>query len=165
MSADLRQHTLWDFSVRLYAHAPVKAAALALQDAGLDVNLAFWIVWTAGQGRDPVAALDAALAARNVWHAGVVGKLREVRNGLKTVEAPFAQADALALRGQVLAAELEAERILQGVLAGLSAPVRKPVLPSAEAALAGLAHYAAGAGVNAPVKAFTEAVFSALEKE
>lgn len=165
MSADPGQQTLWDFSVTLYAHAPVKAAALALQDAGLDVNLAFWIVWTAGQGRDPVAGLDAALAARQGWHARVVGPLREVRNRLKAADAPFAQAGALALRGQVLAAELEAEKILQGVLAGLPASPRKPEIPWAEAALEGLAHYAAGAGANAPVNAFIQAVFSALEKE
>ncbi|MGP1275798.1 MAG: DUF2390 domain-containing protein, partial [Caulobacterales bacterium] len=76
---------LWTFSTGLYAHDPVKAAALSLQDAGLDVNVAFWIVWSVVCGRDPVPGLPLAMERASGWHALAVGPLRGVRDRLKHV--------------------------------------------------------------------------------
>ncbi|MBV5257068.1 TIGR02444 family protein [Synechococcus moorigangaii CMS01] len=155
---------LWDFSVTLYAHAPVKAAALALQDAGLDVNIAFWIVWTTGQGRDPGPMLDDAVRVTANWHALATAPLRGVRDALKHVPPPVPAAPAQALRQQVLDAELAAENIAQALLEKLETVGLASSFSWPERALAGLELYAAHAGSSAPVIHFKEAIFSALEK-
>lgn len=161
---DTHGRSLWEFSVALYAHDPVKAAALALQDAGLDVNIAFWLVWSTGQGRDPALMLDAAVRIAADWHTLAVGPLRGVRDALKTPPPPVAQEAALALRRSVLDAELAAEKIAQTMLERLDAPASAAPGAWPDMALAALEHYAARQGRIAPVTAFKEAVFTALEK-
>lgn len=165
MTEDQPGPALWDFSLALYAREPVKLAALALQESGLDVNLAFWIVWLAAGRRDPQPSLGEAMRVAADWHALAVGPLRGVRDRLKVTQAPVPPDGALALRRQVLAAELEAERIAQTMLEGLPAPVQEGRQGARDAGLAALEHYAARQGMRAPVHAFIEAVFSALEKE
>lgn len=162
---DTRGQSLWEFSCALYAHAPVKAAALALQDAGLDVNLAFWIVWSVQAGRDPSPALDDAIKVTAGWHALATGPLRAVRDDLKQAPDFVPREASLALRRAVLDAELDAERIAQSVLEQLDAPGLAPGKSGPEAVTVRLEHYAARAGSNAPVQAFTQAVFSASKKE
>lgn len=165
MTRHAKEQSLWDFSVGLYGHEPVKASALALQDAGLDVNLAFWIVWSTGRGRDPLPVLDAAMALTGQWHAVAVGPLRTVRDRLKTPGEAVPADAAQALRRNVLDAELAAEKIAQTMLENLELPelAGTPVWP--DAAVSALEHYAARAGVMAPVTLFKEAIFPALKKE
>ncbi|MGY6662978.1 MAG: TIGR02444 family protein [Glycocaulis sp.] len=155
---------LWDFSVALYAHEPVKRAALALQDAGLDVNIAFWLVWNTGRGRDPVPSLAEAVRIAGDWHALAVGPLRGVRDGLKAPRPPVPAEAAQALRQSVLGAELAAEHIAQTMLERVEAPELAASQGWSGRALAALEQYAAYKGVNAPAARFKEAVFSALEK-
>lgn len=155
---------LWTFSTGLYAHDPVKAAALSLQDAGLDVNVAFWIVWSVVCGRDPVPGLPLAMERASGWHALAVGPLRGVRDRLKHVSDPIPPEPAAALRHDVLKVELAAEAIAQTMLAAIELPARADG-PDMQAAGEALEHYAASTGVAAPVGQFKEAVFSAMKKE
>ncbi len=158
----------WPFSTAVYGQAGVKQACLTLQDAGLDVNLGLFVVWTIADGRDPRPVLDQALSLSALWRGAVVQKLREAREALKP--APdFIDAEAAAdLRKTVLNAELEAERLQQAALEPLAA-----ICPAhdqagrralAIACLETLAQ-GSGAGANAPraITGFVEIVFSGLE--
>ncbi|HCR65638.1 MAG TPA: TIGR02444 family protein, partial [Oceanicaulis sp.] len=92
----------WTFSVKLYGKDGVKTACLALQAAGMDVNVGLWIVWTVMNGRDPGPALGQAVELSALWSARVVKPLRMARDHLKH---PFADVDpdaATALRQKVL---------------------------------------------------------------
>lgn len=157
-------HSLWDFSVALYDHEPVKAAALALQDAGLDVNIAFWLVWSTGRGRDPAPVLAEAVRIAGDWHALAVGPLRGVRDALKAPRPPVPAEAAMALRQSVLGAELAAEHIAQTMLERIEVPELTASQGWPAMALTSLEQYAAYKGVVAPAARFKEAVFSALEK-
>lgn len=114
---------LWDYAVALYARPGVAEACLALQDDhGVDVPCLLFAAW-AGAARG--IALDAASAAEAValtagWQRAVVAPLRDVRRRLK--DAPQSHpAGAEVLRGQVKAAELEAERIELAALGAFGA--------------------------------------------
>lgn len=154
----------WVFSMTVYGRPGVKAACLALQSGGLDVNLGLFVIWMALTGRDPRAILPEAMAQSALWSTQVVKPLRAARDGLKPAPE-FADAEAAsALRRAVLAAELEAERQQQVFLEALAedcapAPDGAPPQALAEAALAA---YAERAGRPAAGE-FIEAVFSALE--
>ncbi|AZU05146.1 hypothetical protein X907_2635 [Glycocaulis alkaliphilus] len=156
--------SLWDFSVALYAHEPVKRSALALQDAGLDVNIAFWIVWSTGQGRDPLPALEKAVRIAGDWHALAVGPLRRVRDGLKAPRPPVPAEAAQALRQSVLGAELAAEHIAQTMLQAVDTPALSGAADWPDVAAAALDGYRARYAPDAPVTRFKEAIFSAREK-
>ncbi|MCC5995463.1 MAG: TIGR02444 family protein [Oceanicaulis sp.] len=153
---------LWDFSLAVYPRAGVKAACLALQDAGLDVNLALWIAWHGAHGRDARPALDAALALSAGWSARVVKPLRAARDALK-IPPDYVSAEAAgALRQAILSAELEAERLQQQALE----PLAGAVSGGADAralARAGLAACETRLGSGLPGAAFVESVFGALE--
>jgi uncharacterized protein (TIGR02444 family) len=106
---------LWRFSLALYARPGVARALVALQDrAGSDVNLVLFGLWLgAVRGRRiDAAALASAVAAIAPLNA-VVGELRALRRRLKEAAA----SDLAALRRQVAAAELAAERRVQHRLA------------------------------------------------
>ena len=154
----------WSFSLAVYSRPGVKEACLELQTAGLDVNLALWIVWTAITGRDPGPALSQAVALSALWRSRLVQPLREARDALKPAPDFVEPEAAAALRKQVLAAELEGERLQQLALARLS-PACPPHGVSDLGALcrARLDTYAAEAGPDAPTAAFIETVFSAVE--
>jgi uncharacterized protein (TIGR02444 family) len=159
-----RRVAFWDFSKAVYAQDGVQAACLALQARGLDVNLALWIVWTIVYGRDPEPAIGAAIDRSALWSARVVKPLRAAREGLKHPPDFVESAHAQALRRDVLAAELEAERLEQLALEGLSRSCpeheRSALRPLA---LARLEAYAARLGAAAPAAHFIETVFDALE--
>lgn len=155
---------LWRFSTAVYGRPGVKEACLALQDAGLDVNIALWIVWTVITGRDPAPALAQAEDLSALWRTRVVQRLRDARDRLKTVPAFIDPDEAARLRQRVLATELDAERLQQTALAALAPGC--PPLDDADLAAAcrtRLAGYAARAGADAPTDAFVETVFSAVK--
>jgi uncharacterized protein (TIGR02444 family) len=154
----------WSFSTALYSRPGVKEACLELQEAGLDVNIALWIVWMVITGREPGGALGQAVELSALWRARVVQPLREARDGLKPAPDFVAPDAAAAFRKQVLGAELEGERLQQLALAALSSAC--PQLSAGD--VPGLCRsrldaYAARCGPNAPVHRFVETVFSAVE--
>ncbi len=137
----------WDFSVAVYGRDGVKDACLALQDRhGLDVNMLLFCCWLAAEGHVPLpdAQLAAAMARIRVWHTDVVAKLRAVRRRIADGMPPAPQGQTQALREQILALELDGERIEQHMLADAApkAPDR-PVSAQQRPAVAAenLAHY------------------------
>ncbi len=117
-------HALWQFSLALYGAPGVAPACLDLQDRrGADVNLVLFLAFVAlsGRGRVSAAELAACRAAVAPWSDAVVGPLRQVRRALKAgsgVALGDVPAEpAAALRRQVAALELEAEKLTQMTLA------------------------------------------------
>lgn len=155
----------WDFSLRVYPAAGVKAACLDLQAAGMDVNLGLWIVWACVNGRDPGPALGQAVAVSALWSAQVVKPLRLARDALKSPPAMVDAEAARALRKPILAAELEAERLEQLALEPLALACPETDAPDRRAlALTRLQDYAARLGVSgAGTGPFVENLFEALE--
>jgi uncharacterized protein (TIGR02444 family) len=101
---------LSDWAQAAYARPAVARACLGLQDDhGQNVCLMLWAMWA--RPADPVAIARAAATAR-LWDAAAVSPLRAVRRGLKAPHPPIEDAAREALREQVKAAELAAERAL-----------------------------------------------------
>ena len=153
----------WAFSLKVYAAPGVKDACLALQAAGLDVNVALWIVFAAVDGRDPAARLEAADAISRDWSGAVVHPLRAARDALQPAPGFADPAAAAELREAVLEAELAAERIEQFALAPLTGRCPTVVGEPRDRALGALEAYADIRGSRAPCGRFIEAVFSAVE--
>ena len=116
---------LWDWALAAYAATGVQTACLQLQDVnGQNVPLLLWAAWCAGSGRRPDAdALEAACDTARAWDHAAITPLRKVRVALKAQILDMNSEARLALREQVKALELEAER---GLLADLEALVRSP---------------------------------------
>lgn len=116
---------LWDWAVRAYRADGVAEACLHLQDAaGQNVPLLLWAAWTARTGRNLDAdAMEAACDIARAWQETAIAPLRDVRRSLKGRNPDLEDADREAVRAQVKAVELEAERRL---LAALEALTPKP---------------------------------------
>lgn len=128
---------LWRFSLRFYRNPAVAEACIRLQDeAGVDVNLLFYLLWLATSGRtldrNEVAAIERRIAP---WREQVVAPLRAIRRAIKTPPPAIDPATAETYRVKVKGLELEAERLQQEALSALSqtAP-RGDTAPSPEAA-------------------------------
>jgi len=108
----------WQFSLTVYVRPGVAEACIGLQDRkGLDVNLLLFCCWAGSRGRSLSAAeIEMLCSAVGAWHREVVRPLRSVRRWLKGRE-DLAAAEAGALRADIKAKELEAERIEQRLLA------------------------------------------------
>jgi uncharacterized protein (TIGR02444 family) len=106
MSSDL-----WSFSLGTYARPGVEAACLQLQATGVNVCLLLCGLWLGQRG---VACNEQRLQwLRNVaepWDSDVVQPLRALRTQWKSAAAKDMEVNAL--REQVKALELEAERLL-----------------------------------------------------
>lgn len=135
----------WDWSLVAYGRDEVAAACLGLQDRlGLDVNLVLFAVWLAVEGRSlgapsdgekatpgSVGLAEARLAVLSEdarrWQAEVVIPLRNSRRQLRAPRSAVPTAvptvDREALRKQIKAAELEAERLEQWLLQQAAAAV------------------------------------------
>lgn len=103
---------LWTFSLAVYGSDGVADECLDLQERlGLDVNILLFAAFIgAVEGvRLEVADIAAANAEVAHWQDDIVRPLRQVRRALKPMSAE-------GLRAQVKAAELEAEKIEQGLL-------------------------------------------------
>jgi uncharacterized protein (TIGR02444 family) len=113
----------WRFSIKFYAVPGVAPSCIELQDkAGVDVNVLFFLLWNASQGR----ALNAADVAKieeaiRPWREMAVVPLREVRRALKMPPPVVASDAAETFRNRVKSAELEAERLQQEALYALAA--------------------------------------------
>lgn len=127
--------TLWDWSVRVWAVESVQTAGFDLQDAqGQNLPLLLWAAWCARTGRAPDADdLEAACDTARVWQETTVAPLRAIRRTLKTRTPDLDDADREAVRAQVKAIELDAEKRLLAALEALApAPsgAPKPVFPA-----------------------------------
>ena len=105
----------WRFSVTFYAEPGVAQACIDLQDqAGVDVNILFFLLWNATQNRvlgdAEVAELEREIGA---WRDMAVVPLRNVRRALKAPPPVMAPPEAEAFRTRIKAVELEAERLQQ----------------------------------------------------
>ena len=148
---DWPANPFWDYSLALYRHGEVEAACLELQRRhGLDVNLVLLCCWQAARGGALEAAtLRRAEAVVASWQAEVVRPLRALRQRLKArLAAPepgtvgeLWPGLAGALRGRVLALELDGERLAQLGLAQAVAKVPASAPPGVALAGANLRHY------------------------
>ena len=125
--------SLWRWAVHAYGSEGVEAACLHLQDAaGQNVPLLLWAAWAARGGRQPDAeTLEAACDVARAWQDAAIAPLRAVRRTLKGRNPDLEDADREAVRAQVKAVELEAERRLLAALEALSPPAEggpRPVL-------------------------------------
>ena len=113
----------WQFSVKFYAVPGVADACIALQDqAKVDVNILFYLLWNATQGRAFNAADVTEIEHRiGPWREVAVVPIRDIRRALKSPPPVVEPAAAEALRTRVKAVELEAERLQQEALYGLAA--------------------------------------------
>lgn len=129
---------LWDWAVQAYASDGVSDACLHLQDAaGQNVPLLLWAAWAARTGRNPDAdTLEAACDVARAWQEAAIAPLREVRRGLKGRNPDLEDADREAVRSQVKAVELEAERRLLAALEALTPSPGDPPRPVLEALIA-----------------------------
>ena len=112
----------WQFSVKFYAVPGVAQACIELQDqAKVDVNILFFLLWNATQGRTykkaDVAEVERLIGA---WRDMAVVPIRNVRRALKSPPSVMAPEAAEGLRSRVKAVELEAERLQQEALYGLA---------------------------------------------
>jgi uncharacterized protein (TIGR02444 family) len=127
---DWPANPFWEYSLELYRRPGVEGACLDLQRRhGPDVNLVLLCCWFGTRGieveRDWLAR---ATAICKRWQREVIRPLREVRAGLKAeLATPPASGMAArwpeltaALRQQVLATELDGERLEQLLLADLA---------------------------------------------
>jgi len=127
----------WDFSVRLYDHAGVPDACLALQSQyGLDVNFLLYCCWI-GTSRGDFCETEftAAVEFSETWSVNVVRHLREARTWMKTTGCEnehLPRAECMTIRADVKAAELAAERLQQLGLESLSEPAAEKPLSADE---------------------------------
>lgn len=160
------QSPFWRFSIAFYAVPGVAPACLELQDtANVDVNVLFFLLWSATQSRAlspaEVAALDKTVGA---WRDMTVVPLRQIRRALKEPPGIVEPATAETFRARIKSAELEAERLQQEAMYALTltGPLGQPVASVAAAAKASTDAYQA---VLAPFPAQPlETLLSALAK-
>lgn len=103
---------LWDWALDVYARPKVEEALLDLQDVNeQNVCLLLWAAWAASQGRplDDDAFEEAADIAR-AWEDTTVLPLRTLRRTLKKNIPDLEPASREAVRNEIKAAELSAER-------------------------------------------------------
>lgn len=112
----------WDWALAAWGAPGVAEECLHLQDThDQNVPLLLWAAWCAETGRAPDGeVIEAACDTARVWADHAVVPLRALRRALKTRRPDMQDADREAVRAQVRAAELEAERRLMLALEGLA---------------------------------------------
>src|SRR5690349_5440821 len=119
----VRQSPFWRFSIKFYGVPGVAPACIELQDqAGVDVNVLFFLLWNATERR----ALNAGDVAKvedaiKPWREMTVVPLRGIRRALKSPPSVMTPEAAEGFRTRIKSAELEAERLQQEALYGLAA--------------------------------------------
>lgn len=145
--------TLWDWACEAYRREAVAAAGLELQDRhDQSLCLLLWAAW-AGPTEASMAAEAAEIARR--WDRAAIAPLRAVRRGLKADQAGLGAESREAVRGQVAAAELAAEKALLEALGQLR--------PARRGAAADALSLAAQAWSGAPPAAALADLVQALE--
>ena len=135
----------WRFSIKFYQVPGVAPACIDLQDqAKVDVNVLFFLLWNATQSRalnaDEVAKVEGMIGP---WREMAVVPIRNVRRALKTPPSVMAPEAAESLRTRIKAVELEAERLQQEALYGLAESSRlgRPAPSKTEAAADSISSY------------------------
>jgi uncharacterized protein (TIGR02444 family) len=141
----------WQFSIKFYAVPGVAQACIELQDqAKADVNILFFLLWNATQGRAykkaDVAEVERLIGA---WRDMAVVPIRNVRRALKSPPAVMTPEVAEGFRTRIKAVELEAERLQQEALYELAQSSRLGQ-PSASPAKAAQTSIDAYQGVIGP---------------
>jgi len=139
---------------------------LSRQDqAQVDVNVLFFLLWNATQGRTykkaDVAEVERLIGA---WRDMAVAPIRNVRRALKSPPAVMTPDAAEGFRTRIKAVELEAERLQQEAMYALA--VASPSIrdaPPADAARANVAAYETMRAVAFP-KAAVDTVLTAFAK-
>ena len=123
---------LWDWAVAAYAVPGVPEACLQLQEVnGQNVPLLLWAAWCARSGRCPDGdTLEAACDTARAWDHAAIAPLRKVRVTLKAQILDMNSNARLALREQVKALELDAERSLLADLEALAPPTTGTARPA-----------------------------------
>jgi len=126
---------LWDWALSAYAAPGVAEACLHLQDAqDHNVPLLLWAAWTARTGRRPDAdTIEAACDTARAWSASTIDPLRAIRRTLKGPIPDIESTARLALRDQIKAVELAAERHLLEALEALSPAPTSSARPAIDA--------------------------------
>ena len=156
----------WRFSIKFYAEPGVAEACIALQDlAKVDVNILFFLLWNATQGR-AYGKADVAEVERMIgaWRDMTVVPIRNVRRALKSPPPVMAAETAEGFRTRIKAVELEAERLQQEALYELAQTSRlgQPSASPAKAAKTSTDAYQAVIGPFPPGPLAT--VLSAVAK-
>ena len=135
----------WQFSIKFYAVPGVAQACIELQDqANVDVNILFYLLWNATQGRAFNAADVTEIEHRiGPWRDVAVIPIRNIRRALKVPPPVIEPAAAEGLRTRIKAVELEAERLQQEALYGLAESSRlgRPAPSKADAAQDSISSY------------------------
>jgi uncharacterized protein (TIGR02444 family) len=117
-AAPVRKSPFWRFSVTFYAVPGVAQACIDLQDqARVDVNILFFLLWNATQKR-ALNATEVAEVERTIsgWRDMTVVPIRAIRRALKSPPPAIAPDTAEGFRTRIKAVELEAERLQQEAL-------------------------------------------------
>jgi uncharacterized protein (TIGR02444 family) len=137
----------WRFSLGFYRQPAVADACIRLQDeAGVDVNLLFYLLWHAALERTLTRAEVAGIEQRIApWRDQVVVPLRAIRRAIKVPPPVIEAGTAEAYRSKIKGLELEAERLQQEALYDLAQASRfgEPAASPEEAARANIATYQA----------------------
>jgi uncharacterized protein (TIGR02444 family) len=166
MSEPVSKSPFWQFSIKFYAVPGVAEACIALQDqAKVDVNMLFYLLWNATQGRAFNAADITEIEHRiGPWREMAVVPIRSIRRALKSPPPAMAPEAAEGLRTRIKAVELEAERLQQEALYGLALSSRlgRPAPSKADAARDSVSSYQGVIGPFPPEP--LDAVLSAFAK-
>ncbi|CAL1691196.1 hypothetical protein MMB232_01331 [Brevundimonas subvibrioides] len=129
VASDSAQQALWPWALQAYRAEGVADACLSLQDVNSqNVPLLLWAAWAATSGRSlDEDTIEAGCDAARAWDRVAVTPLRAMRRTLKLPVPDIDDAAREALRDQVKAVELAAERHL---LAGLEILTPTPDGPS-----------------------------------
>jgi uncharacterized protein (TIGR02444 family) len=144
---------LWRFSLHFYRQAGVSDACIALQDeCGVDVNLLLFLLWLAA-GRRQLAVADVKRLDEAVrgWRDLTIVPIRDARRKLKGAATLVESQKQEAFRTKIKAVELEAERLQQEALFGLTrtGPIGGEAAPGG-AARANIAAYEAALDARFP---------------
>ena len=119
---------LWDWALQVYANPKVEEALLDLQDVNeQNVCLLLWAAW-AGQAGRPLDddAFEEAADVAHAWETSAVLPLRTLRRNLKKAIPDLDPAAREAVREEVKAVELSAERALLAALEAVGGHDGKP---------------------------------------
>jgi uncharacterized protein (TIGR02444 family) len=156
---------LWTFSLDLYRAPGFSEACICLQDeAGVDVNLVFFLLWNASlKKRFSLADVKAADAAVADWRNIAVIPIRNIRRALK--DAPILPDPGIVedYRTRIKGLELEAERLEHEALYDFfqSHAPGENIASAAEAAQVNIAAYEKHLGTTFP-KAPVETILAAF---
>lgn len=134
--------SLWDWTLEAYSQAGVPEATLDLQDThGQNTAYLLWAVWAEGPSAE---ALRQGAETAKAWEAVVLKPIRQARRALKPAFPGVDDGAREALREDVKAVELRAERVLMEALETL-APAAEGGRPALEALKAASAAWGAPA--------------------